>query len=92
MKWYISEYQNTKDGTFNYKKDNLYDKQLVFDTKPPRHPGRVRYIEYDSDIIGEKEAVRKFEEKFNVKCKWVSIGYGEQTHLAYKIIEKVDKQ
>ncbi len=88
MKWYVYEFQNTKDGTFNFEKNNLDDKQLCFDIrKPLNRINKIRFVEYDDEKTNEEEAVKLFEKKFNVKCKWSSIGYGNQNHLAYKIIE-----
>ena len=93
MKWYVYEFQNTKDGTFNFAPDNLDDKQLCFDIHEP--PKGVKFVEYESERgfgIGEKEAIKLFEKKYDVKCKWSSIGYGKQNHLAYKIIENWHNQ
>jgi len=85
-KWYVSEFQNTLDGSFNYTPENLGDKQLIFG-KCPIIAKNKRFVEYD-EKIGEEQAVRLFEKIFNVKCKWSSIGYGNQNHLGYKIVEQ----
>jgi hypothetical protein len=43
---------------------------------------KVRYVPQKEN---EEETIKAFDEKYNVKCKWTSMGYGNDAHLGYQI-------
>lgn len=70
-----------------YDSDRIEYRQLLFGGTHPNlkwlKEGHVRYVPIKKD---EDETVKSFEKKYKVKCKWASIGFGDDNHLGYQIL------
>lgn len=90
MKMYCCEFENTKDGTFNYELSNILNRQLIFTRQLHRHQREhQRWVEYDTDdAYADVDVKRKFEAKFGVVVKFESFDDPRLPKAAWIIYEK----
>ena len=91
MTMYVCEFENTKDGSFNYEPSNKLNRQLIFTGHlTPYQREHYRWTEYDPHKLQRQDisAVEIWEKKFGVKCRWEHFEFSDGSkHHAWVIVE-----
>ena len=90
MKMYCCEFENTKDGSFNFSPENLLNRQLIFTLHlTPYQEKNYRWVEYDPGKLQRQDisAVELWEKKHGAKCSWKKIEF-DNGHVSHAWVIK----